>query len=140
MIIQALLSYRQPYTDNTPHITINAPIIKQKLVQIENFQASNNESSIVEYDGRIFAFSWYKKLADGKCVAVKSIENVDSLKELMMKYSPAQFAERYPKGIPKGIPEVKEVVIDDAIWLFTEVKPTELRYSKILESQKIKII
>ena len=136
MIIQALLSYRQPYADTTPHVTINAPIIKQKLVRIENFQASNNESSIVEYDGRIFAFSWYKKLADGKCVAVKSIENVDSLKELMMKYSPAQFAERYPNGIP----EIKEVVIDDAIWLFTEVKPTELRYEKILESQKIKTI
>ena len=136
MIIQALLSYRQPYADTTPNVTINAPIIKQKLVRIENFQASNNESSIVEYDGRIFAFSWYKKLADGKCVAVKSIENVDSLKELMMKYSPAQFAERYPNGIP----EIKEVVIDDAIWLFTEVKPTELRYEKILESQKIKTI
>ena len=75
-------------------------------------------------------------MADGKCVAVKSIENVDSLKELMMKYSPAQFAERYPNGIP----EIKEVVIDDAIWLFTEVKPTELRYEKILESQKIKTI
>lgn len=136
MIIQALLSYRQPYTDNTPHITVNAPIIKQKLVQIENFQASNNESSILEHDDKIFAFYWYKKLPSGKCVAVKSIENVDLLKELMMKYSPAQFVERYPNGIP----ETKEVIIDDGIWLFTEVKPTELRYSKVLESQKIKII
>jgi len=142
MIIQALLSYCQPYADNTPHITINAPIIKQKLVQIENFRASNNESSILKYNDKIFAFSWYKKLPDGKCVAIKSLDNVNSFVDSLKIYTPTQFAQRYPNGITEA--EIKEAEIKEniytGIFLFVEVKPTELRYERILESPIANVI